>query len=87
MSLWEKWEKEKLEDQGIEVERHDDVKMYETRNIRKQIGILLATVVACFVVVYLILLVNSFVSRGWTDAYIVRFIAERDAQRQSTLNQ
>ena len=84
MSLWEKWEKEKLE---IDAERHNDVKIPTTSskfNIRKQIGILLGVVIACLVVVYLLLTLNALTGHSWTDTYIVHFMAEREAQRQNT---
>ena len=87
MSLWEKWEREKLEKQGIKVERNSDVEIYEMRpkaNIRKQALIVIGTIGACFAVVYLALILEALYNgRRWSDTYIVRFIAAKETQRQS----
>jgi hypothetical protein len=90
MSLWEKWEREKLEKEGIKVERHSDVEIYEMRpkaNIRKQVWIVLGTIGACCVIVYLALILEALYNgRRWSDTYIVRLIATKEAQRQSISN-
>ncbi|MDR2180410.1 MAG: hypothetical protein LBP21_08885 [Synergistaceae bacterium] len=87
MSLWEKWEKEKLEKQGIKVERHSDVEIYDMRsktNVRKQVWIVLGTIGACCLMVYLALIMEALYNgRRWSETYIVRLIAAREAERQS----
>lgn len=88
MSLWEKWEREKLEKQGIKVEHHSDVEIHETHpkaNIRKQIWIVTGTVFACLLLVYVALTLEALYSgRRWSDTYIVRLFAEKEIQRQTT---
>jgi hypothetical protein len=90
MSLWEKWEREKLEKEGIEVERHSDVEIYEMRaktDIRKQVLIVLGTIGACCLIIYLALILEALYNgRRWSDTYIVRFIATKEVQRQSMSN-
>ncbi|MDR1977744.1 MAG: hypothetical protein LBQ42_03315 [Synergistaceae bacterium] len=90
MSLWEKWEREKLEKQGIKVERHSDVEIYEMRSkvdIRKQVWIVLGTIVACCVAVYAALVLEALYNgRRWSETYIVYLFAEKEMQRQSISN-
>ncbi|MDR1621058.1 MAG: hypothetical protein LBS00_01645 [Synergistaceae bacterium] len=87
MSLWEKWEREKLEKQGIKVEHHSDVEIHDTRSkvdVRTQIWTLLGAVVACLAIVYAALVFEALLGgRPWTDTYIVRLIAAKEAQRQA----
>ena len=87
MSLWDKWEKEKLEKQGIRAEHHSDVEIHPThdkKDPRKQIWVVIGTVFACCAVVYVALTLEAvFNGRRWSDTYIVRLFAEREAQRQS----
>ena len=88
MSLWEKWEKEKLKNQGIKVERKDyDVKIYDIHpkvDIRKQVWIVLGTVAVCFMLVYIALILQAVTSgRHWSDTYIVRLFVERGQQREA----
>ncbi len=86
MSLWEKWEREKLEKQGAPVRHHSDVEihpMHEKANTRKQIGIIIGAFFACLAVVYVALTLEAvFNGRRWSDTYIVRLFAERELQRQ-----
>ncbi|MCL2010891.1 MAG: hypothetical protein FWG71_10180 [Synergistaceae bacterium] len=89
MSLWEKWEREKLERMGIEVERKSDVYICDTRpkpNVRKQALILGAAVVACFLVVYFFLTLNERYGWRWEDLYVVRLIAEKSGDRIAEQN-
>jgi len=86
MSLWEKWEREKLEQQGIRVERKRDVEIRDTRprpDFSKQARILCGVVLACFLTVYLALLLNAKYGGKWSDWYIVRYIVDREKLRQS----
>ena len=86
MSLWDKWEREKLESQGIKVERKSDVEIQDTRpkaDVRKQTLTVCAVVLGCFVVVYLALLLNNMYSGRWSDLYIIRVISEKTMQRVS----
>ena len=91
MSLWDKWEKEKLKEQGIRVgRRDDDVKIYDTRpkaDIRSQVWIVLGAAAACLALVYAVMVMEALSSgRRWSDTYIVRLFAERNAQRVSISN-
>jgi uncharacterized membrane protein YvbJ len=87
MSLWEKWEREKLEKQGIQVERRKDVEIFDMRpkrNIRKQILVVFGVTAVCLVLVYAAMLFEAIYSgRRWSDTYIIRFIAARSAQREN----
>ena len=88
MSLWEKWEKEKLEKQGIKVERRpDDVKIYDARpkaNMHRQVWIVLGVAAACLVVVYAVMVVEALSSgRRWSDTYFVGLLAQKQAQRET----
>lgn len=87
MSLWDKWEREKLEKQGIRAERHSDVEIRPTRekkDFRKQVWVVVGAFFGCLVVVYLALTLEAvFNGRRWSDTYIVRLLAEREAQRQA----
>ena len=84
MSLWDKWEREKLERQGIKVERKSDVDIRDTRpkaDIRKQTWVVGAVVLGCFFVVYCAWLLNEMYSGHWSDLYIIRVISEKTAWR------
>ena len=86
MSLWDKWEREKLESQGIKVERRSDVDIRDTRpkaDVRKQALTVGAAVLACFLVVYCALLLSNMYSGHWSDLYIIRVISEKTALRVS----
>ena len=86
MSLWEKWEREKLEKQGIKVERKSDVEIRDIRpkpNLRKQVLVVAGGILACFVVVYCALLLNNMYSGHWSDLYIIRIISEKTTNRIS----
>ena len=85
MSLWEKWEKEKLEKMGVKVERRSDVIIHDTRqktDLHKQALIVLGALAACFLMVYLAITFDALsTGRRWSETYIVRFFVERNAQR------
>ena len=86
MSLWDKWEREKLERQGIRVERRSDVEIHDTRpkaDARKQALTVGAAVLGCFFVVYCAWLLNQMYSGHWSDLYIIRVISEKTAARVS----
>ena len=87
MSLWDKWERVKLEKQGIKVEHHRDVEIHETHpkaDTRKQIWIVVGAFFACIAVVFLALAFEAvYNGRRWSDTYIVRLFAERQAQREA----
>ncbi|MDR1377268.1 MAG: hypothetical protein LBJ22_07125 [Synergistaceae bacterium] len=90
MSLWEKWEREELEKQGIKVERPVDVEIHDMRpksDIRKQALIVLGAIGACCVIVYAAMILEALYNgRRWSETYIVRFLAEKEIQRQSMPN-
>ena len=86
MSLWEKWEREKLKEMGMEAERRGgDVKIYDTRtkpNVLRQVWIVMITVAACLALVYAAMVVEALATgRRWSDTYVVRLLVERNAQR------
>jgi len=84
MSLWEKWEREKLERQGIKVERKSDVEIHDTRpkpNFRRQTLIVGGALLACFLAVYIAVVLNSMYGGKWSDWYIIRYIAEQTKLR------
>jgi hypothetical protein len=87
MSLWEKWEREKLEKQGIKVEYDKDVKIYDThpqRSLRKQICVVAGVFFACLLLVHMALVFEAlYTGRRWSDTYIVRLFAAREAERES----
>ena len=86
MSLWEKWEKEKLEQQGIKVERKSDVEIHDTHpktDFQKQAWIVAGALLACFLVVYLALVLNAIYGGNWSDSLIVRMFIAKQEQRQS----
>jgi hypothetical protein len=85
MSLWEKWEREKLKEQGIDVPYDGDVEIHEMRekpNWKKQLLILFAAVVGCFLVTFAAI---TFLrgANWWSDTYFARLLRDRNAQRQS----
>ena len=54
MSLWEKWEREKLRKKGFRVREPKDVEIhasYMKPNIRKQIAIVLLACIGCLLLV------------------------------------
>ena len=87
MSLWEKWEREKLEKQGIEAGNKHDViirKMHIKSQLGRQIWIVIGAFFACLLVVYVALTLEAvFNGRRWSDTYIVRLFVERAEQRSS----
>ena len=86
MSLWDKWEREKLERMGIKVERKSDVDIRDTHpkpNFRKQAWIVTGALAACFMVVYLALVLNAMYGGRWSDFPIVRVLVDRIEQRMS----
>ena len=90
MSLWEKWEREKLEKQGVKVEYPRDVDIHETHpksDIRKQIYVVAGITLACFLLVYAAIVFEALYSgRRWSDTYIVRLFATKEAQRETLSN-
>jgi hypothetical protein len=87
MSLWEKWEREKLEKQGIKVERPRDVDIHPTHpksNIRKQVYLVAVVAVACIVLVHVAIAFEALYSgRRWSETYIVRLFSAREADREA----
>jgi len=86
MSLWEKWEKEKLKQQGVKVEHSSGVKiqdMHPKPNLRKQSAIVLWALLACLLAVYFALILNAMYGGYWNETYIVRYIMERAQIRQT----
>ena len=77
MSLWEKWEREKKERLGIEVERKGGVEIHDTRpkpDIRRQSLIVCGAVVACVVSVYFFWALHDRYGGHWSDFPMIRSI-------------
>jgi hypothetical protein len=86
MSLWEKWEREKLAKQGFKVEEPRDVNIQPTRvkaDFRRQTWIVAGALFACVAVVFVTLLLGRLLDWNWSDTYIIRFLATKEAQRES----
>ena len=86
MSLWDKWEREKLERQGIKVERKSDVDIRDTHpkaNVRKQSLVVGAVILACFLVVYITWILHALYGGHWSDFPLVRALTGRMEQRIS----
>ncbi|MDR1875287.1 MAG: hypothetical protein LBQ90_09805 [Synergistaceae bacterium] len=89
MSLWEKWEREKLRKQGIQVEEPRDVDIRPTRvrnNYRQQAWIIAGVVFICVVAVIVTLTLGNLLGWRWSDTYIVRFFATKAVQREIVPN-
>ena len=83
MSLWEKWEREKLEKMGVKIERQNDVQIHDMRSkfdFSKQVKIVLGAIVFCGVLVYIA--ATMFANGYWSDTYIARIFIERNEARQ-----
>ncbi|MDR2175627.1 MAG: hypothetical protein LBO82_06785 [Synergistaceae bacterium] len=87
VSLWEKWEREKQEEQGIKQEHPRDVEIYETHpktNIRRQLYVVVGVVFVCLLLVHVAIVFEALYSgRRWSDTYIVRLFAAREADREA----
>ena len=86
MSLWEKWEREKLERMGVKVERKSDVDIRDMRpkpDFRKQVWIVTGAFLACLMVAYFALVLSSLYGNRWSDFPIVRVLVDRIEQRMS----
>ena len=82
MSLWEKWEREKLEKMGIKVERKSDVQIRDTRHkhdVLKQTWVVLGALAICLCLSFAAVFI--FTDNRWTNTYIVRLIVERNEVR------
>jgi hypothetical protein len=90
MSLWEKWEREKLEKQGIKLEPVRDVEIHATHpknNIRRQLYVVIGVVFICILLVHMSIAFEVFYSgRRWSDTYIVRLFAAKEEQREAISN-
>ena len=86
MSLWEKWEREKMEQMGIKVERKSDVDIRDTRpkvNVRKQSFTVALAILGCFIAVYFALILDNMNSGRWSKLPLVRSLAGIMEQRMS----
>ena len=82
MSLWEKWEREKLEKMGIKVERKDIIRIPEMRHKQNRFNQMCAILGALVICLSLALAaVTIFSGSRWSDTYIVRLIIERNELR------
>jgi hypothetical protein len=86
MSLWEKWEKEKLEKQGIKIEEPRDVNIRPTRvkpDYRQQTWIVVGAFFACLAVVVAALALGNLFNWQWSDTYIARLFVNKELQREA----
>ena len=77
MSLWEKWEREKMERMGVKVERKSDVDIHETRSkpdVRKQYLIVCFALAACVVSVYFLWTLHDRYGGHWSEFPMIRSI-------------
>ncbi|GHS87474.1 hypothetical protein AGMMS49957_07390 [Synergistales bacterium] len=85
MSLWEKWEREKLEAQGVKVERPRDV-VIEDKPVKKnplsQFLIVALAVVLLFALYELAQEDRIYRIKKWSGSYIGQFFAEREEGRE-----
>ena len=84
MSLWEKWEREKLEKQGIKVERKSDVKIQDTRvkqDVRKQSLIVGLVIMACISMVFLGWTLHERFGNQWSDFPVIRHVSDMIERR------
>lgn len=92
MSLWDKWEREKLRKKGFRVQEPKDVEIHESYtkpDIRKQVSIVLATLIGCLLLVLMVMLAETlYTGKSWSDTYIVRLFAtmQRTRERLATQN-
>jgi len=79
MSLWKKWEKEKLKRMGIRIERQkDDVRILDTRlksDARKQLPTLILVVLTCFVIVFIGWTLRERHANCWSDFPVIQYMA------------
>jgi len=90
MSLWEKWEREKLRKEGIHVQDPNDVEIHESYtkpNIQKQIAIVLLACVGCLILALSMMLTEmKLTGRDWSSTYIVRlFVTMQQARERISL--
>ena len=87
MSLWEKWEREKLRKKGFHVREPRDVEIHESYvkpDVRKQVAIVLVTCIGCLLLVLAAMLAETLVTgRQWSNTYIVQlFVTMQRAREQ-----
>ena len=86
MSLWEKWEREKLEKQGVKVQPKYDVEIHETHfkpNFQKQVIIAMMTLFGCMFLVGASMLAETlFTGKRWSDTYFAQLLVSRAQQRE-----
>jgi hypothetical protein len=78
MSLWDKWEREKLEKMGIKVERKDGIKIQDTRtksNFRKQFLTITLAIAATVSVMFLGWAIHDRFGGHWSDFPLIRSLA------------
>lgn len=85
MSLWDKWEREKLEQQGIKVDHHSDVKISDSPipvSMRRQIVLIGTVFLTCLLVVLLGLALSSYFGNSrWNSSYLLQLFSSRQQQR------
>lgn len=91
MSLWEKWEREKLRQQGFNVQDPKDVEIHESYqkpNVRKQIAIVLVTCIGCLLLVLMAMLTEALMTgKRWSNTYIVQLFATMQRTREERASQ
>lgn len=91
MSLWEKWEREKLRRQGFDVQDPKDVEIHESYqkpNVRKQVAIVLVTCIGCLLLVLMAMLTEALMTgKQWSKTYIVQLFATMQRAREERASQ
>lgn len=86
MSLWKKWEREKLRQKGFRIRDPKDVEIHESYtkpNIRKQIAIVLMTCIGCLLLVLAAMLTETLLTgKRWSNTYIVQLFAAMQRVRE-----
>lgn len=75
MSLWKKWEREKLEKMGIKVERESNVEIRDIRpkaDVRQQAMIVGLAVVACLAMFFFLWALHDRYGGHWSEFPMIR---------------
>ena len=85
MSLWKKWEKEKLEKMGLKPERDkSDVEIFDTRprpNTSKQLVIVGVAVLCCLLLVAVGIALQGRFGTDWNSLPGIRHLSDAVAPR------
>ena len=85
MSLWEKWERDKLRAQGVKVEEPKDVIIDDApikKNVRVQLLILAFALVCLYGLYNLMISDTAYRVRKWSGTYLQQLFGEREDARE-----